>query len=463
LPWQDRLFLPVDISSLVVFRILFSAIIVWEVFRYVEKGWIRRYWIDPPVHFGYFGLEWIKPWPGIGMYVHFAVLAILGLCVLLGFHYRLATALLFPAFTYVFLLEEAHYLNHVYLMCLICALMIVVPAHRALSLDARRHPEIRSNTVPAWSLWLVRAQIAIPYFFGGFAKLNGDWLAGNPIGPWLAKRSHFPVIGPFLERREAALFFAWGGALFDMLIVPLLFWKKTRLVACLMALFFHLMNDWIFSIGVFAWMMIGATILFLPPDWPRRIFRRSKKIRQAQSPDLPLPPRRLRRLVLAGCSVWLLIQVALPLRHFLYPGDVGWTEEGHRFAWRMKLRDKIGETQFTLTDPVTGESRAVNPADILPRWQRIRMATHPDMILQFSHYLADRYTLPGRPTMEVRCDSRCSLNGRPPSLLVDPNVNLAATRLSIRPASWIMPLEPPTVVGSKERGRRGHEEPHGRP
>jgi len=33
-------------------------------------------------------------------------------------------------------------------------------------------------------------------------------------------------------------------------------------------------------------------------------------------------------------------QIYLPLRHLTYPGDVAWNEYGHRFSWRMKLRDK---------------------------------------------------------------------------------------------------------------------------
>ena len=39
-------------------------------------------------------------------------------------------------------------------------------------------------------------------------------------------------------------------------------------------------------------------------------------------------------------SVFLLVQLTLPLRHYIYQGNVSWTEQGHRFAWHMKLRSK---------------------------------------------------------------------------------------------------------------------------
>jgi hypothetical protein len=30
---------------------------------------------------------------------------------------------------------------------------------------------------------------------------------------------------------------------------------------------------------------------------------------------------------------FLALQIAMPLRHMLYPGDVTWTEYGHRFSY----------------------------------------------------------------------------------------------------------------------------------
>jgi hypothetical protein len=43
-------------------------------------------------------------------------------------------------------------------------------------------------------------------------------------------------------------------------------------------------------------------------------------------------------------------------------GNVNWTEEGHRFSWRMKLRDKVGEARFFVTAKDTGDTRAADPA-----------------------------------------------------------------------------------------------------
>jgi surface polysaccharide O-acyltransferase-like enzyme len=99
-------------------------------------------------------------------------------CVMVGFLYRIAAPLFFLAFTYFFLLDQTRYMNHFYLVCLISFLMCFLPAERAFSVDALLRRSIRSDVVPAWTLWLLRAQVGIPFFYGGIAKLNSDWVHG---------------------------------------------------------------------------------------------------------------------------------------------------------------------------------------------------------------------------------------------------------------------------------------------
>ena len=148
------LFRPVDIASLVFFRVAFGLVMLWEVYRYFDHGWISRYWIEPAWNFPYDFFEWVRPWPGDGMYVHFYVMGALALCITVGFLYRLSAALFFLAFAYMFLLEQARYLNHFYLVALVSFLMIFVPAHRVWSVDAWLRPRLRSHTIPAWPVVL---------------------------------------------------------------------------------------------------------------------------------------------------------------------------------------------------------------------------------------------------------------------------------------------------------------------
>jgi hypothetical protein len=184
--WGEALRAPIDIASLVYFRVIFGAIMVWEVWRYFDHGWIRAYWIDPVFHFTYAGFRWLEPWPGDWMFFHMLALGVLAAFIMVGFLYRLSTALFFLGFSYIFLLEKARYLNHFYFIILIAFLLMFLPAHRAFSVDACIWPRIKARMVPAWTLWSLRAQLGIVYFFGGVAKLNADWLRGEPVGIWLS-------------------------------------------------------------------------------------------------------------------------------------------------------------------------------------------------------------------------------------------------------------------------------------
>ena len=192
-----RLFAPVDIASLVFFRIAFGSIMLWEIWRYFDHGWIGRYYTGKEFYFSYWPFDFIQPWPGDGMFIHFGLMALFAAGIVLGLFYRVSATAFFLMFTYVFLLEQARYLNHFYLVCLIAFIMIFVPAHRHFSLDALLSSGLGSKVVPAWSVWLLRFQVAVPMFFGGIAKLNGDWLQGEPLRAWLASRTDFPLLGQF--------------------------------------------------------------------------------------------------------------------------------------------------------------------------------------------------------------------------------------------------------------------------
>lgn len=451
------LFKPVDISFLVFFRTLFGGIILWEVYRYFTHGWIGRYFVEPVLNFTYYGFSWVKPWPGRGMYIHFFVLGVAAACVMVGFLYRIAAPVLFLAFTYTFLLDQTRYLNHFYLVCLISFLMCFLPAERAFSVDALLRRKIRSDVVPAWTLWLLRAQIGIPYFYGGIAKLNSDWIrGGEPMRTWLRP------LGANFAADWIVYGFVIGGLLLDLLVVPLLLWRRTRPFAFAAAIVFNLINAVIFDIGIFPWLMLGALLIFFPPDLMRRFARacmpgqasgtaepsqarvRPKPI--AEESSCPVPFDR-QKLVAGLLAAYLAVQLIFPLRHYLYPGDVSWTEEGHNFSWHMKLRTKSGEAVFHVTHPRSGQTWAIKPEDYLESHQVMKMITKPDLIVHFSHYLAEEKQREGYENVEVRARVNVSLNGRQQQLLIDPNVDLAKENVSLLPARWIMPLTTPLGTG----------------
>ena len=202
-------------------------------------------------------------------------LAGLSICVALGLFYRISITLFAVGFNYACLIDKANYLNHFYLIGLLSILMIFIPCHRSFSVDAilrrRTRPGFQTDELPAVFLWMLRLQIAVVYVYGGIAKCSLDWIRGEPLVVWLGDHADLPVIGPFLAIPLTGVLFSWFGLLLDLFIAPLLLWSRTRIPAVVAVLGFHLMNSVLFGIGIFPYVMICSTILFLPPDFSRRL------------------------------------------------------------------------------------------------------------------------------------------------------------------------------------------------
>jgi hypothetical protein len=450
--WRDYVLAPVDGASLAVFRICFGLLMLWDVWQYWTNGWITSDYVEPTFHFTYFLFPFVRPWPGDGMYWHFGVLGLLATLMAVGLFYRLAAWGFFLGFTYVFLLDESYYLNHNYLICLLSFLLAIVPAQSSWSLDAWRHrkgtgpPTSRiqpcyDGTVPRWSILLLRTQVTLVYFFAGIAKLNDDWLMRDePLHLWLKARAHWRLVPPLLAMPGGIRLLSYGSTVVDLSVGFLLWGRRTFWPAAVVALVFHLLNGYLFTIGVFPWLMLATLTLFPRPGWPRRWFPKAAPTALAHAVR-PASVRQTTALVLL--HLYLAVQLLAPLRHWLYPGSVSWTEQGHRFAWHMMLRHKDVKTfAMFLTDPQTGARRKIDPREYLTRRQMREMSRRPDMILQFAHHLADlEQSHTGiRPVVNARVVA--SLNARPFQELIDPTVDLAAQPVSLAPAHWIVPLRP---------------------
>ena len=365
-----------------------------------------------------------------------------------------------------------------------------LPLGKAGSVDPWSGRVEGSDTLPSWALFWLRFLVGLPYFFGGVAKITSDWLQGFPMSDWLGEQSGLPVVGDLLQTAPALSLFVWGGLLFELLIVPVLLWPRARVVGLGLVMSFHLMNSRLFTIGVFPWMMILVTLVFLPPDWPRRVWA---DIRGGKFPawalavgavagwiigaTLPVQASSMNSLIAAigmgifaweiasygwdhdrqvevppdtapvgrhafawGCAL-VALQVLVPLRHNLVPGDVDWTEEGHRWSWHMKLRDKdVREFRYFVV-PAEGPPFLVDPRKHLRKHQFRKVAFHPEMTVRLAHHLVEAYDVPGA---KVYVRSKISLNGRAGQPLIDPKQDL--TRITVPwwpPAPWILPLTEP--------------------
>jgi hypothetical protein len=104
----------------------------------------------------------------------------------------------------------------------------------------------------------------------------------------------------------------------------------------------------------------------------------------------------------------------------------------------MMLRSKRGQPYYIVEDRRAGKLWRIHPRDHLTERQYRKMAGQPEMLLQFAHFIRDQWK---HPDIAVYAVAHVSLNGRPPALLIDPNVDLSKENYGFRAAPWILPPE----------------------
>lgn len=426
-------------SKLAVARVLFGLTMTIGCVRFLSLGWVHDQYVAPTVHFPYLNLEWLTPLPEFGMYGVFALMTLAALCIMLGLFYRQSAAIFFLAFTYIELLDKTYYLNHYYFVSVVALLFCFLPAHRSFSLDVWRRPSLRLDVVPRWTVDILKFQIALVYIFAGIAKINADWLLNAmPLSIWLPAHDDLPLIGPLLRLPWMAYVFSWAGMLFDCTVPFFLMHRRTRVYAYVAVVGFHTITGMMFQIGIFPVVMIAMTLVFFvgnsekqpratPDAWPRT------------TPDA-WPVQRANRMAIAIASLFMLVQVLVPLRYTLYAGNVFWHEEGYRFSWRVMLMEKSGYATFYVRDGLQAESMVIN-RDFLNAHQEKQMSMQPDMVLQFAHILRDHYKARGMRDPHVRAEVWVTLNGRESRLLVDPQVDLAQEQLGLHQYAWVRSYE----------------------
>ncbi len=438
LSWS-YLFAPVDTASMAVVRIFIGLLVAVDA---VRKG---QHFFYPSggelaFSFRYQFFHWVQEVPELAVYLPY-VLFLSGIAIAVGFFFRFFSLLSLLLVSYGFLLQPEGYLNHYYMLIITLVLLSVSPAHRAFSIDRFLFFRTSGEHAPRIYLLLFKVQIEIILIYAGLVKINSDWLQLEPLRTWLLRRQDMQFLGPLWESDFIVALGAYGIIILHIVGAPLLFFQRTRLPVFLMYCIFHVINHFVFNIGIFPWMTMAVSTLFFAADWPRRALAPwpALAVPSPAPEQLSLEPKSFgNRMLVAFCACWLLFQALFPLRHVLYPGWVEWTNEGHRFAWRMKLTDReTPGVRLAVHIPEQGTIRVPNLGRYMSRWQYHKVSLYPDLVQQLAWQVARMY----RDKLQVG-DVRVyaylpmSLNNRLPALAINPTVDLAATRSTIWHDPW---------------------------
>lgn len=445
------LFKKIDNIQLVLFRIFFGILALLECWGAIATGWVKETFVTPRFSFTFLGFEWTQFLLGKPMYLLFMMLGLNGLCIAIGYRYRLHTLLFSLGWSLVYFMQKSHYNNHYYLMMLIAWFMVFMPAHRALSFDVKQKRVSREQHMDNWHRYLFIVQLWIVYTFASIAKCYPGWYSGQYLhlrfsdaANWFQEHFAWHRFASLLSSENFAWLLSWLGIGFDLFIVPLLLWRPTRNIAFIAALIFHLFNSIILHIGIFPYFALALAIFCFPAATIRERF--GVHLKGAAAP-IPLPNQKQKKYVPILLLIYIVWQLYLPLRHHLIPGDVLWTEEGHRLAWRMMLRRKAGWITFYVVDKKTGKQDIIPLKEHLAPHQMQLVTVAPDAIWQFAQRLKSVYQQEGKE-VSVFVNSMISVNGSPYYPFVDPKADLAAVRWKyFTHQNWI--LAAPAAIYTK--------------
>ena len=357
-----------------------------------------------------------------------AAMGVAGAAMIAGLFYRLATATAALLVAYVFFLDVVYYDAVTFLGILLLVLLAAAPAHVIASLDAARG-KVACRGLRA-SVALFRFQVGSVYVFAGVAKLHRGWVGGGTLHAMLTGYPPARWLAGVVTPHTVFVTLSWLGLLFDLGIVPLLMWKRTRTVAFVVLVAFHLHNALTMQVGAVPWIMVGASTVFLPSDWPRRL-----GLRLPATPTCVADAAWMRPAAIAWIAV---VALALPLRRWIMPGEVAFHGFGYDFTWALRSRARDCGAYLVVVDRATNEPtiRGIEPglrADL-----RGRVWCDP-----YSIWRSAQDAGRGRD-VAVHATAYASLDDRRPALMIDPDADLTRETFPLFwPPRWVRLHEVP--------------------
>uniref|UniRef100_A0A7S4JHQ9 HTTM-like domain-containing protein n=1 Tax=Paramoeba aestuarina TaxID=180227 RepID=A0A7S4JHQ9_9EUKA len=459
--WGEWLYDPIDAKPFAVLRILWGLVLVMECWSFMRGNFTKAdsSFFGLKVNLPYYGFQWLPKLtlPQAHALIVFCFVSAWG--VTLGIFYKFSMTCFVLGFSYVYFYEGSVYLNHLYLLLVICSTFAILPCNTRYSVDSYVFKGVYSKTVPRWTAVILYVLLTCVYGHAAQAKCNRDWLRAEPLRHWLPKRVMF--YGPLLGQESFAYFLSYGGLIYDAIAAPLLIYKPTRLLGIGLNVFFHVTNKLIFSIGIFPYMMLSFLVLFvdlsfldtiIPPPLEdgeeevevgrkgrgKMVIRRKDKGRKHKASSLK------KMMIITLIITYGAFHALFPLRHHFYPGYVAWNEYGHLYSWRMKLRDKNCEIRDVIaTDPRTGNNftaKKVFNAQFSKR-QISALRSRPDFLSTGAHATSKALQEMNKIDLHVPVylDVWCQLNFGPLTQFTNPEFDMASHETFDWPYPWLQP------------------------
>jgi len=417
---------PVPSISITLFRLCFSAILLIQTYHFIVSEFIDKNIIKPVVLFPF--INGLHPVSNVNLILLGYIMLIANAGMLLNKFARFSTIIFFSCFTYFWILDKGYFNNHYYFISLICFIVFLIEKESSFS---------KNLHTPKISIFSLQLMIFIVYFIAGLNKLNPYWLFDfQPIRHILELKADI-TNNPFFKKEILIMGVSYLGLIFDLSIGFFLFFKRTRLFAFLAIVLFHLTNYWIFKdvgeIGIFPFLMISTIVIFIDPIYLNKLFHLN---------DKPVIQKTNSIFLNKFLVIFLIIQIILPFRHFLFHGHVDYNGIGQRFSWRMKIMYKESEIDYFITNIMTREKYNVNIKTMLTNRQYNNLKYFPDLIVPLAKKIQieamEKFDL---KHAKITCEYQTSFMGKNKQLLFSPTLDLTKIKKSQMPNKWLFPLK----------------------
>jgi vitamin K-dependent gamma-carboxylase len=372
-------------ALLATYRIGLGIFLFLESIRILKTCKYR--FIDEGIALKFDFFYWVNALPQTPMYLLCIALIISSLAIILGIKYRISIFIFTLLYAYFLLLDVSFFNNHYYLIALISFLMSLTNADNAFTYSKLKNKDFSFQKIPKWQIDIIRFQILVVYFYAGITKLDPDWIKMNTVHEFLFHGIEFQN-RPFLQNNLIVALVTYGGLIFDLTIGFALFFRKTRKIAFIFSVFFHLTNALILfpkGLYIFPYFMIFTGIIFFDDSLPQKVLYNAFKIKTYEK-DFIQPKSYVDRFIPIFLIFYILFQILFPLRHHLIEGHCDWTGEAKNFSWRMKTPFKeIYKTSIIVKNKETG--LPYNFSFNLKKEQFQKIVYEPKLIYQIAQYI----------------------------------------------------------------------------
>ncbi len=413
-------------TSIVLFRIVFSFILLIQTFYFFYNDFISANIIKPFILFPF--IQGLTPPSELTLIIIGVIMLIANIGMIINQTARVALLIFCICFTYFWLLDKGYFNNHYYFISIVCFLLFLVNTKSSFK---------QNILVPRLFLLSLQMIIIIVYFISGINKLNPYWLFDLQPITHILEVKHAVTNNPIFLQKWLAIAMSYSGLLFDLFIGFLLIFQPTRTIGFVLVISFNIANFYLFrdvgEIGLFPFLMMSTLILFTNPNKIRESF--GLKTQQQQLYEKS-------KLINKCILVFLVIQAILPFRHILFKGNVDYTGVGQRFSWRMKIMYKESIIEYFISDKLSQQKYSVDISKMLTPMQYNNLKYYPDLIIP----LANKIKSEAREKFNIKhpkitCNYQTAFMGKNPQLLFSPEIDLTKISTKKLTHQWLWDLK----------------------